>query len=281
MSIGRWGRVALAALAVGLTGCMESTTVLSLRKDGSGTIRMTQYVSPQTEQKVAQAEFAMHTMMATMAKAFKGRSGEHAQMPEPEKTDFLAAHAKKMARIYGPGVALTSYAAVTNAAGWNGYDASYTFADVNAVTIEIGNMDFLDSESEKDEEGIKWQYGFAYTPGETGRLRIEPRIQRAASDGDPEEGDLHPNAQRMLEGMRLTFRIRVDGKILKTNARHASPGDTDAVILDVPMDKVLADAQARKWFVAGAPVDSTKLDTLQRLGARMDEDNKILDIRFR
>ncbi|MCX7010248.1 MAG: hypothetical protein NTY53_23920, partial [Kiritimatiellaeota bacterium] len=79
----------------------------------------------------------------------------------------------------------------------------------------------------------------------------KPEKKEAAGEAKPDMSGM-PAAMMgtMLQGMRVSFVVEVDGKITRTNS-HYQQGDNRVVLMDMQMDKVLAHAEGAKMIGGG------------------------------
>jgi hypothetical protein len=211
---------------VGLTACLNSTTLVKLKADGSGTIEQT-------------------TLMNTAA--LKGLSGGGAQQPANGpmmKREDLERAAERM----GKGVKLVSSEPATGAPGWEGTKAIFSFDDVNQIQLNtepnIGDSPL--GAAPKGEAPVKFKFA---RNGATSTLAIDfmdkaPAAAKPKLDQQGEMPDLtNPMIMGMLKTMFQGFKINVDlevlGSIVKTNAAYvAGPRVT---LLELDMGALLAD----------------------------------------
>jgi len=99
-------RMLAVLAAVVAAGCIESATVLSVKKDGSGKILVREYYSPQITQMMSMGETGAGGQPATGVDLFKDQIEEKAES-------------------FGPNVRLVRSAARTNSRGWSGFQATY------------------------------------------------------------------------------------------------------------------------------------------------------------
>jgi hypothetical protein len=166
------------AVLLAFTGCVESTTYMTVEKDGSGTIVLQEYYSPQLMQMMDGMGGMASGMMQGMTEAVGAAAGEGAasngaaaSIPKP---DFLTEAAKGKAEKFGPGVVLVAQDSRSNKAGWKGFCAKYKFTDVNKITVKLGDMEQggEGSSQGKTSMGGDSVYGFKFTAGDPATLEI-------------------------------------------------------------------------------------------------------------
>ena len=257
--------VCLAALAA---GCIQDQKVLKLQRDGSGTLTEEVYMSPQITGMMEQ-------MAASMTQGLPpgGRTTDTAQAAaKVDPMDLFKADIEKRTAELGPDVRLVSKVSKANAQGWKGYAVTYQFKDINKVHLSLSDPK-QDETSEPDKaKGEPLQVTFRKTPHPT--LVIKQKAPLAAAGAQPQAADPAGGSETnnampaammsaMLQGMRITFSVEVDGKILKTTGRYRQ-GDNRVVLLDLPMDKVLAHAAGAK-LLGGNQDDPAMLEKIRAL----------------
>jgi hypothetical protein len=222
-------RVLLAIVtSVVLTGCINSTTLIKVKPDGSGTVEQTTLVN------VA----ALKGMMPGMA-----QSG---QAPNVMNRADLERTASRM----GKGVRLLSAEPTKNANGFEGVTAIFEFDDINQVQVSQdpnmgGSSDRrLSTEPTKDDP-VKFKLT---RTGGTSVLTInfadKPGGGATPSADTGDMPDLtNPMMMNMIKTMFKGFKINIDlevvGAIVKTNAEYVS--GPRITLLEMDMEALLAD----------------------------------------
>lgn len=225
-------RVLLAVVtSVALTGCINSTTLIKLKADGSGTIEQT------TLMNVA-------ALKAMVPGADKEMGGTAVNKADLERT----------AARMGKGVRLVSAEPAKGAAGFEGSKAIFAFDDINQVQVQTGpSMSGSTSGRMSAEPTSDDPVRFTFTRGAgTSTLAIafvdKPGAGTAASTpaGGKPEGmpDLsNPMMMGMIKsmfaGFKLNIDLEVDGSIVKTNAEYVN--GPRLTLLEMDMDALLAD----------------------------------------
>ena len=231
---------------IGLTACLNSTTLVRLNPDGSGTVEQTTLVN--------------------MA-ALKGLGGG---APSTGPMTNRAELERTAARM-GKGVKLVSTEAIKGASGFEGTKAIFSFDDINQVEISQdpnigGGTDPNRAPAGKSESPVK--FNFTRTGG-TSTLKINI-AERAAGTAKPESPaapsempDLtNPMIMGMIKSMFQGFKINIDlevvGAIVKTNAEYvAGPRIT---LLEMDMAALLADEAKLKALQGKISPDSSFSD---------------------
>ena len=244
-------RVLLASILSGLiliTACIDSTTTISVRKDGSGTITEVVY---------------MDQSMMAMMEGMMGQMGEKGK----ENLDlFDIEDFKSKAVRMGAGVTFQSKKEITGKDGSPGVEVIYSFDDIRALNIQaqpenpVGdNMaGMMAAESgEPSDDPIT----FDFIKGSTSTLIINmPKDEESDIDEEPPETSAE-DMEGAGEGMAMMsqfmqgFRIRIiinllEGKIKKTNASFVETidGRDTVTLLDIAMGEILSNEEYAREF---------------------------------
>ena len=196
---------------MGMSGCLQVESVISLRKDGSGTI---------TE------EIVMGAQMVQMMES--GLGGAGAQNPFAELLD--EDQYKKKAAGYGQGVTFSKVEKIERNGG-KGARVTYRFKDINTVRFSPGSamQDFQQGMpgAEADPagpagpadqpvtfkfKGNKLTMHFPEMPERQGEEKPAPEI--------PAEPQAEAMMIQMFKDMKVGARLVVEPGIEKTNATH-------------------------------------------------------------
>lgn len=217
--------VLAAATALVLTGCINSSTLITVKPDGSGTV----------EQTTLMNVGALKAMMP----------GAADQAPNPVNEDNLKRTAEKM----GKGVRLVS-AEPMKANGFEGVKALFAFDDINQVQVSQdpdmgGGPDGAAAPEPKADEPVR----FSLTrQGGASTLTIvfQDKPSGGATAAEPTNGmpDLSdPMMMGMLKAMFQGFKINIDlavaGDIVKTNAEYVT--GSRITLLEMDMNALMAD----------------------------------------
>ncbi|MEZ5329151.1 MAG: hypothetical protein R3F19_29235 [Verrucomicrobiales bacterium] len=231
-----------------LIGCIESSVVVKVKKDGSG---------------------ILHMRTHTAALVFNGEEADNndENIPNREK---LIAHAGKL----GKGVTLQSFKKSKNRSGWPGFEVIYAFDDINDVEVH-SLMISDDDEKANQKNGFDKgnDFRFRMTDGkltivsnsplwspstveadESAELALvgavdpfadKPALEESAgisidltSAFSGAEGKL---AEAMLKGARMGFFVEVDGEIASTDAHFRR--ENLITLVDLELDKAVAGAR--------------------------------------
>jgi hypothetical protein len=210
-----------------LAGCIDTTLMIAVRKDGSGLIMETVYVDPDIE-----------SMMKQMASDLGEVKNVEVEASESEERPIDMAKYRLKAAKMGEGVQLLSAKRIRSPDGSPGERIVYTFEDIRRLRIDsspedlspTGSIDRPVQETGSD-EGKPLLFDFV--PGDPARLIVQmPRKDRNEHQSTEEKpsasvnpsGDFGQLAQ-MFKGFRFRVVVKVlDGEIIQTNAIHVSEG---------------------------------------------------------
>ena len=255
----------LATLA--LSGCFHISSLLTVRPDGSATLR----------DEVTLSGFALMALEEAAAEGGEDASEMFA------RADFEA-----RAERLGEGVRL-----VTLEAADDGYVAVYEVPDVRALRYSTPDVPSGDGDDVPLGENV--DLAFAFDRGDVSTLRIvvpkptpdKPEPSRADDDGMVEvEDEMDPADQaRMIGAMRsffddarMTVAVEVEGEIVETTSAHAD-GST-VTVFDLPFSAVF-DLLEEDPSVMEALDDTEAIARLQATEGVVIESPGTVRVRFR
>lgn len=248
-----------------LSGCLDVSTVVRVRPDGSGTV---------TERMLMSRE-AFSEM--------KPVGGKDDNVPDKVQLE-------KKSLEMGEGVTFVDVHHVETKSH-EGYESVYAFRDINLLRISR-NPDTQapsDSSSSAAASVIKnRQYvTFAFTRGDPSKLRIlmdrepEQKTQQAspaaAQSSAPAQQKMIANfMKQFFKGMRIRLAVVVDGTLVSTNAAHRT--GKRITLVDVDFDRLIAHPKQFAAFNAAGSGSSTK--QMQRImkniaGIRVESRNEV------
>jgi len=223
------GALACAAASL-LAGCFQSSTLVKLNPDGSGTIEQTLSVATQATEQ-----------LKTLAAMEADKNGG----TDPATALFSVEDAKESAVRISPGVSLVS-AVKIDTPGRTGLKAVYAFKDVRTLALtEMNSPVGIDMGGTLVDPTA---LAFTQLPNGHALLTIEndeppadlkPPTKPAAGGSSDEEAD--KMFKGMLKGLKLDLAIQV-GHLVKTNIPYVTGGTV--TLLSVDFDRVLANAAA-------------------------------------
>ena len=213
---------AVAVAAISLSACLNSTTLIKLKPDGSGTVEQT-------------------TLM-NMA-ALKGMMGANAQQV-PQGPMMNKADLERTAQRMGKGVRLLSTEPIKNANGFEGTKAIFSFEDINQ--IQISEDPSVSAREPGSNSGSPVKFAFTKNPGGTSTLTINlndrpmggaaPKPQENDKPGDMPDltNPMMMNMiKTMFDGFKINIGLEVAGSIVKTNAEYVDGPHITLLEMDV------------------------------------------------
>ena len=212
-----------------LAGCIDSTTVIAVKKDGSGIVMETVYMSPALEAM-------MKEMMGGFAEAMGGETEDTEDDEDSEgmKMPLEIAKYKTKALEMGEGVKFESAKEVTREDGAPGVQVIYSFEDIRKIKVSSDpdsptSEDMGDMMPAQEEKGDPMTFDFVQGP--TSKLIIvlpeteDEDLSFAESEDEAEATDVEFGEAAMFQQMFQGFRVRalvkiLDGEITKTNATY-------------------------------------------------------------
>lgn len=232
-----------------LTGCIDSTTVVAVKKDGSGIVMETVFINPALSMMADQ-------MMGGFAKSL-GDSSE-----TPGSTVLEIAKYKSKALKMGEGVRYVSAKEQTRKDGTKGVQVVYEFDDIRNLKVESdpdtpdaeGMSEMMRERSKKEDDDDPITFNF--TQGRTSRLTINlPKSEKKEIE-KTEQPKKKENASGKMAQMAMFkqffqgFRVRVmikivDGEIIRTNAYHVEKikDNPYVTLFDLDFGKILSMAE--------------------------------------
>ncbi|MCD6176880.1 MAG: hypothetical protein J7K29_03475 [Candidatus Cloacimonetes bacterium] len=258
-----------------LSGCFQVERIIKVNKDGSGTIEETVLMSQ---------EFI--DQMKQMAMSFGGSKVEGKRdESEYHDIDDLKRNASKM----GEGVKYVSSKPMERD-GKLGYHAIYSFNDITKIKISENPADNILSNSGMGEDNQEMH--FAFKKGSTSELIISFPYEE--DEGDYEEMDYEEEPDEnesisdqdlemmkaMYAGMKISVKVVVNGKIIKTNATHKE-GNT-IILSEIDFDEIMKNEKAFKALAGSkeASDEEMKRSMGKYSGFKADMNDKIV-IKFK
>lgn len=246
-SLMKW--VPLAAMAAGLSSCIEINETVNLKKDGSGTI---------TEETLMGAQ--MSAMMDQLA-ALGGGAGGGGDM-------FSEEAAKKRAALLGKGVTVAKVEKLDKdgrKGGRKGGRVTFSFTDINTVTLSLADGAAGLSamapegaaeveEKAKDADPVTFTYKEGVltinTPMPTkeeidkAKEGSTDALPKDAADAGPEGAQMQAMAMQMMQDMKMTMKVVIEDGIAETDATYRD-GNT-ITLTEVDFGKLMKDPEMAK-----------------------------------
>jgi hypothetical protein len=212
------------AATFSLTACLNSTTLVKVKPDGSGTVEQT-------------------TLMNTAALKGMGGGGQ-VRGPMMNKAEL-----ERTATQMGKGVRLVSTEPIKGDAGFEGTKAIFAFDDINEIQVSQGpSMGGGSTRSSEPTSDDPVRFKLTRSGG-TSTLSIN-FIDKPGAAGKPDatpSGEMpdltNPMIMNMMktmfQGFKINIALEVAGSIVKTNAEYVS--GPRITLLEMDMAALLAD----------------------------------------
>jgi len=256
-------RFAFTLLAVvPLAGCFQSSTLIRVKADGSGTI----------EQRLLLSEQALDQLRAFTI--LGGGNGDNAD-PTTE------AQARALAEVIGPGVAYVSSMPLADGK-LRGRQTTYSFADVTQLriseqpSVSPGGPGLKAQGINTSSDPIT--FALDRRPGGNVVLRIlvpRPGVFPTDPNGIPQAPTAEQIAmvKAMLAGARLTVAIEPEGRLVQTTSPFVQ--GNQVTLLDVDVDKAAADTSLAQKLQAAKTPDDVKAALNSTPGVKITLDPEI------
>jgi hypothetical protein len=257
MRVLRFARVALCAFAAAtVSGCIQSSTLIKLKPDGSGTVEQTMTMNADA---IAQLS-ALAAMSDDKTKDKKpGAKGSIDDI-------FSDAEARAAVSKLGQGVTFVSSQKIDTPER-KGLKAIYAFTDISTLQLSEMNMP-AQAEGGASAAGPKdppMTFAFKQLAGGNALLTIlQPGIDKAMANGQSKpdtDADSKMAAQGLemakafLKGLKIDVAIQVP-RVVKTNSTYVDGGTV--TLLSMDFDRVLADPAALERMNKAKSLADTK-----------------------
>ena len=243
-------------------GCIQDTTVIHVKPDGSGTIEETTLFSNSMLELMESFSDGMavsETPKDDQAKKDTA-NGEPHTGKEKTRDDLLAKmvkDAEMRAATFGKAVTFISAKPVKAESG-SGYTALYAFQDINLVKVNQNPSGKMDGQkAEKSELPPKEEFLlFQFTKGSPAKLVISfpsqkdivgdtpspPDTPKADEDStrkgeDPQASEMMKN---LFQDMKVKISLHCEGAIVTTNATYRE--DSTVTLIEMDFGKIMSNA---------------------------------------
>lgn len=248
----RFRLMLVVVAAAAASACLQVSTLVRVKPDGSGTIEQTLLFNPGNVER-AFAE------MGLKSSGSAGSAGSTDENPVSESD------VRKLAPAFGSGVSLVSMMPVKLDDGYQGVRATFAFTDVTKLR---GDELLVPGPTRASMTGVPndgMSFAFERTPRGTSMLvatfnenagkaaRTSSASPVTPSGLDDESG--RQMARILFDGFRVGMDLEVDGAIVNANADHV--GGNRVTLFEIDLDALIADWQAfetiDKVFSGGSP----------------------------
>ena len=223
--------LAVLIATTGLTACLNSSTIVKVKPDGTGTVEQTTLVN-----------------MAALKGMMGGNASGQANGPMMNKADL-----ERMATRMGEGVRLLSSEPIKGENGFEGVKAIFTFDDINKIQVSQGpSMGGGTGAARSSEPTAEDPVRFKLTRnGSTSTLSInfidKAPTGKIDATPDPQQNEMpdltNPMIMNMIKAMFQGFKINIGlevvGSIVKTNAEYVT--GPRVTLLELDVQSLLAD----------------------------------------
>jgi hypothetical protein len=216
--------IAAIVFAATLAGCLRSSVTVIVKKDGSAIVR----------------DSMLFSGFMGMMLLSDDDDDENPFMSDSSLNADAAA--------YGPDVRVLSKKRIAKGDA-AGYTADFLGPDINKLTLfktrASSKLSLDTTQSMAAPLDSSSRVTFAYRSGEltvynhTAHRSTQEPVTSDTTQPPPSEEEMRAGLKmmrKMLDGMQMTYRIRVDGKIKKTTAKHVRRNDV--TLLDVNVSKL-------------------------------------------
>lgn len=238
-----------------LSGCLDSTTVVQLNRDGSGTITTTEIVSAYARNLIE----GMGTQKGKVAESILAF------------TEVDVEELKRNAQTYGDGVVFVAAKKIETSDGGLGKEVIYRFADINKVTFEQRTDGNTGDEASQ-------QITFRYVPG---NLQIlipqDPDSDIETMQKFEQLQQLPPQMRNLVKGMHIRIQLTVDGRLRSTNALFPLPENNGVQLVDIDAEKLMLSQPALIKFSGTRPSDRKAMQEVMKQYpfVRMENQEKV------
>jgi hypothetical protein len=270
----RFAVVSCAALSLFLGGCIQSSTLVKLMPDGSGTVEQTLTMSAQ----------AMAQLSALAAMGDQKEGKEAKETKDLTKDPFSEADARAAAAKMGEGVTFVSSEKI-DTPDRKGRRAVYAFKDIRKLSLqEMNAPSEAGGGAEMAPKDPPMTFKFEQLPGGHGLLTILNTAAAKAGTSMPDKpaaplkADESAQAMQMMKafmgGLKVDVGIQV-GKLVKTNIPYVSGGTV--TLLSMDFDKALAEPALLEKLQQAKTLADTKaaLKGAQGFKVNLDPELKI------
>lgn len=239
--------VFVVAATLGLSACLEVNSVVTVNKDGTGTIEESALLGAQ-----------LKAMLGSL-----GAQGSPDGQPNPAAglKDMVPdkAKAEERAKELGEGVTVKSHEEITTPDGKGGVKVTYAFTDISKVKYTPFNAkDQQTGEAKPMTFALSGGNLTVTQPPDGDKAKTEtPKPQVPKEQMEAQIAMMKP----MFAGMRMSMQLKGGSGIASTDATHF---EGDAVtLMDVQMDKLLNNAEVFMKFMESAEKNITQAEAAE------------------
>ncbi len=252
-------------ISLAISGCIDSTTKVTVNGDGSGIITETMGMSKEVIKQMQQMIPAGEGQLIGEKDLFKEK-------------DFV-----EKAAEYGQNVKLIDFKTSSNDKAVYA-QAVFEFDDVTKIKIKQGDAPEMEGAQGPDQDEKFVTFSFDKSGNKPTLKIMIPQEDSAKADAAAEQAEVKkPSAteaammKQMFTGMHFAGLVEVNGKIISTNARHVR-GNT-ITLFDIEFDKILDKPEVLTQLQAAQSAQQAQA-IFKDLEGMMIETNKEITITF-
>lgn len=280
----------LLPLVLALTGCMDTSAVLQVRKDGSADLNVKFFPDAGALGALAFRQKPEEGESPSLLDTVLDLAGEAAGTAAPQMFNpFRKEDLENVARALGAGVTLVRSQKITSEDGTEGVLAVFRIPDINR--LRLGPVDIGEDGKVPANPNRPWAYAFSLKRGAVNTLAITPpapaQVRGGVSIGEAMGGaqdipGFDRLAQRMIQNARFRLQVQVDGAIEKSNASFPVAGRKDMVVLaDVKLATLMQSFGMKRMMTVSKPSDLTPIAGKNTPGLLLERPDRPLQIQFK
>jgi hypothetical protein len=251
----------LFTAAIACAGCFESTTLLRVKSDGTGTLQQRTIVK-----KAALAQL----------RSFAALGGGRATL-DPLSED----QARALAASLGPGVTMTATEKISNDEG-EGRESTYAFSDVSQLRVSEqpqapGGVSIKTQGLSTDGSTITLALTREANGNVTLHITVPPPALFSGADG---QGGINPAVFQQLQALRATLAgahlllaMEPIGQLVHTSSSYVE--GQRVTLLEIDLDRLLADEPFLQRLQAAATRDEVRELVRNAPGLKINLDPEI------
>lgn len=280
-----------------LCGCIQDTTVIHIKPDGTGTIEETTLFSNSMLELMESLSAGMvgieHQKSDQENKeAAKGDSTKEKEKTRDDVFAKMLKDAEMRAATFGTDVKFISAKPVKTDKG-SGYTAVYAFQDISLVKVNQNPGNKVDThKTEKNDSTPKEEFlRFIFVKGSPSRLVVsfptqkdlasdKPGIPESTNVGGEESNKESDNQslemmKNLFQDMKLSISLRFEGTIVNTNATYRDA--STVTLIEMDFGKIMNNPVLLKKLSAAKPqtIEETKALFKRVEGLKVETNNPV------
>jgi hypothetical protein len=257
-----------------IPGCIEVSTLITIQKDGSGTIEETVLLSREIIEMITELE-----------KAFAEDTLEYKPFEFYNEEDL-----KSQTAQFGDEVMFISSKKISRE-NKEGYLVMYEFRDLNKVRINQNPNSRVRLESFEDEPEVQEEFiTFSFISGQPSEIRIQMPAEEMLEDTNSiqlqynyeediprDTAQINEQLSRIFRDLRISLGVEFEGNIIRTNAEYLE--NSRITLLDIDFSKLIENPAKLKEFQEADPQNFEQVKSIIKglPGIKVDL-NKIITV---